>query len=66
LFRVDGITNYMEHGGRLDVAQEWANHADTRITGLYDHGSDKVSLAEVERIRIGGVPIYVFHNIGYS
>ena len=51
LFRATGITNYMEHGGRLDVAQEWANHADPRTTGLYDHSSDKVSLEEVERIR---------------
>lgn len=50
-FRATGITNYMEHGGRLDVAQEWANHADPRTTGLYDHSADKVSLEEVARIR---------------
>lgn len=50
-FRATGITNYMAHGGRLDVAQEWANHADPRTTGLYDHSEDKVSLEEVERIR---------------
>ena len=50
-FRATGITNYMGNGGRIDVAQEWANHSDSRTTGLYDHSSDKVSLEEVERIR---------------
>ncbi len=50
-FRATGITNYMSNGGRLDVAQEWANHSDPRTTGLYDHSGDKVSLEEVERIR---------------
>lgn len=50
-FRATGITNYMANGGRLDVAQRWANHADPRTTGLYDHSQDKVSLEEVERIR---------------
>ena len=50
-FRATGITNYMTNGGRLDIAQEWANHSDPRTTGLYDHSKDKVSLEEVERIR---------------
>ena len=50
-FRATGITNYMANGGRLDIAQEWANHSDPRTTGLYDHSQDKVSLEEVERIR---------------
>jgi len=50
-FRATGITNYMSNGGRLDVAQEWATHADPRTTGLYDRTTDKVSLEEVERIR---------------
>jgi len=50
-FRATGITNYMANGGRLDIAQEWANHSDPRTTGLYDHSMDKVSLEEVERIR---------------
>ena len=50
-FRATGITNYMENGGRLDVAQEWANHSDPRTTGLYDRSTDKVTQEEVERIR---------------
>ncbi len=50
-FRATGITNYMGNGGRIDVAQEWASHADPRTTGLYDRTTDKVSLEEVERIR---------------
>lgn len=50
-FRATGITNYMANGGRLDVAQEWANHSDPRTTGLYDHSGDKLTLEEIERIR---------------
>ena len=50
-FRATGITNYMQNGGRIDIAQEWASHADPRTTGLYDRNTDKVSVEEVERIR---------------
>ncbi len=50
-FRATGITNYMSNGGRIDVAQERANHADSRTTAMYDHSQDKVTLEELERIR---------------
>lgn len=50
-FRATGITNYMTHGGRIDVAKEMAGHADERTTGLYDRSSDKVTKEEVERMR---------------
>jgi len=50
-FRATGITNYMEHGGRIDVAKEMAGHADERTTGLYDRSTEKVTKEEVERIR---------------
>lgn len=50
-FRATGITNYMANGGRLDAAQERANHADSRTTGMYDHSDDKFTIEEAERIR---------------
>lgn len=51
-FRATGITTYLKNGGRLEVAQQMANHESARTTGLYDRRSDEVSLDEVERILI--------------
>jgi integrase len=49
-FRATGITNYLENGGRLQVAQQMAGHESSRTTGLYDRRGDEISLDEVERI----------------
>ncbi len=51
-FRATGITSYLKNGGRLEIAQQMANHESARTTGLYDRRSDDVSLDEVERIGI--------------
>lgn len=51
-FRATGITNYLEQGGKLDVAQEMARHESSRTTGLYDRREGKVTRTEVERISI--------------
>ena len=51
-FRATGITEYLRNGGRLEVAQQMANHESSRTTGLYDRRNDQVSLDEVERILI--------------
>lgn len=51
-FRATGITEYLRNGGKLEVAQQMANHESARTTGLYDRRQDQVSLDEVERIRI--------------
>jgi integrase len=51
-FRATGITEYLRNGGKLEVAQQMANHESTRNTGLYDRRKDQVSLDEVERILI--------------
>ena len=51
-FRATGITAYLKNGGRLEVAQQMANHESSRTTGLYDRRGDEVSLDEVERIAI--------------
>jgi site-specific recombinase XerD len=50
--RATGITAYMKNGGRLEVAQQIANHASPRTTKLYGRSSDEISLDEVERIAI--------------
>ena len=51
-FRATGITEYLRNGGKVEVAQQMANHESARTTGLYDRRDDQVSLDEVERIVI--------------
>ncbi len=51
-FRATGITEYLRNGGKLEIAQEMANHESARTTGLYDRRDDQISLDEVERIVI--------------
>ncbi len=51
-FRATGITEYLRNGGKLELAQQMANHESARTTGLYDRRNDQVSLDEVERILI--------------
>jgi len=51
-FRATGITEYLRNGGKLEIAQQMANHESARTTGLYDRRHDQVSLDEVERILI--------------
>ena len=51
-FRATGVTEYLRNGGKLEVAQQMANHESARTTGLYDRRNDQVSLDEVERILI--------------
>jgi len=48
-FRATGITEYMKNGGKLEIAQQMANHESSKTTGLYDHRNDQVSLDEGER-----------------
>lgn len=51
-FRATGITEYLRNGGKLEIAQQMANHESARTTGLYDRRNDQLSLDEVERILI--------------
>jgi integrase/recombinase XerD len=51
-FRATGITNYLEHAGTLEKAQQMAAHASPRTTKLYDRTNDQVTLDEVEKIRL--------------
>jgi len=51
-FRATGITTYLKNGGKLELAQQMANHESARTTGLYDRRGDQVNLDEIERIVI--------------
>ena len=51
-FRATGITDYLTNGGKLEVAQRMAGHANAKTTGLYDRRSDEIELSEVERVGI--------------
>ncbi len=51
-FRATGITNYLQHKGTLEKAQQMAAHASPRTTKLYDRTSDQVTLDEVEKITL--------------
>lgn len=51
-FRATGITNYLEHKGTLEKAQQMAAHASPRTTKLYDRTNDQVTLDEVEKITL--------------
>jgi hypothetical protein len=42
----------LTNGGRLEVAQRMARHANAKTTGLYDRRSDDVDLSEVAKISI--------------
>lgn len=51
-FRATGITDYLTNGGRIEVAQRMAGHANAKTTGLYDRRNDDVDLSEVAKIGI--------------
>jgi site-specific recombinase XerD len=51
-FRATGITAYLKNGGKLETAQQIANHESPRTTKLYDRREEEISLDEVERIAI--------------
>lgn len=51
-FRATGITDYLTNGGRIEIAQRMAGHANAKTTGLYDRRNDEISVGEVEKIGI--------------
>jgi integrase/recombinase XerD len=50
-FRGTGVTNFLENGGELEIAQEIAGHSDVRTTKLYDGRKHEATKSEIERIR---------------
>jgi integrase len=53
-FRATGITEYMNRGGTIDVAQRIAGHQSSTTTKIYDRSKDRLTLAEIERVSIEG------------
>jgi integrase len=51
-FRATGITAYLDNGGTLDHAQAMAAHESPRTTKLYDRTKERLTLDEIERIRL--------------
>jgi integrase/recombinase XerD len=51
-FRATGITDYLSNGGRIEIAQRLAGHANAKTTGLYDRRNDEISVGEIEKIGI--------------
>jgi len=51
-FRATGITAYLKNSGKLEVAQQIANHESPRTTKLYDRRHDEISLDEIEKISV--------------
>jgi hypothetical protein len=47
-----GITAYLENGGTLEHAQAMAAHESPRTTKLYDRTKERLTLDEIERIRL--------------
>jgi integrase len=53
-FRATGITEYMNRGGTIDLAQRIAGHQSSTTTKIYDRSRDRLTLAEIERVSIEG------------
>ena len=51
-FRATGITDYLTNGGRIEVAQRMAGHANAKTTGLYVRRNVEISVGEIEKIGI--------------
>jgi integrase/recombinase XerD len=51
-FRATGITDYLAHDGKLEIAQRMAGHSNAKTTMLYDRRGDDITLDEVEKIGI--------------
>jgi len=54
-FRATCGTNFLANGGQLETCQMLMGHADSRTTKLYDRRALQPTLADIERIRYGGV-----------
>src|SRR6266481_6714393 len=46
------ITEYINAGGALDIAQRIAGHSELSTTEIYDRSQDRVTIAEIERVSL--------------
>jgi integrase len=52
-FCATGVTEYMNSGGTIEIAQRIADHTSPATTRIYDRSGDRVTLEEIERVQIG-------------
>ena len=52
-FRATGVTEYMNSGGTIEIAQRIAGHTNPATTRIYDRSGDQLTLQEIERVQIG-------------
>ena len=52
-FRATGVTEYMNSGGTIEIAQRIAEHTSPATTRIYDRSGDQLTLQEIERVQIG-------------
>jgi integrase len=52
-FRATGVTEYMNLGGTIEIAQRIAGHTSPSTTRIYDRSGDQLTLQEIERVQIG-------------
>jgi integrase len=55
-FRATGVTEYMNSGGTIEIAQRIAGHTSPATTRIYDRSGDQLTPEEVERVQIGKKP----------
>lgn len=51
-FRATGITAYLRNGGTREHVQEMAAHESPRTTKLYDRMKERLTQAEIKRIKL--------------
>jgi integrase/recombinase XerD len=51
-FRATGVTQYMNSGGTIEIAQRIAGHTSSSTTRIYDRSGDQLTLQEIERVQI--------------
>jgi integrase/recombinase XerD len=52
-FRATGVTEYMNSGGTIEIAQRIAGHTSPSTTRIYDRSGDQLTIEEIERVQIG-------------
>ena len=59
-FRATGVTEYMNSGGTIEIAQRIAGHTSPATTRIYDRSGDRLTLEEIEKVQIGKINIVEF------
>src|SRR3984893_6560296 len=52
-FRATGVTQYMNSGGTIEIAQRIAGHTRPSTTRMYNRKGYQLTLQEIERVQIG-------------